>query len=306
MLEKPDPVVARGNVIKARASSRAIQLRAGVASPTVSGFRAAAESRGEIALVISPIGCMGQQSRNVFTRHDDAIHVGGVESRISSRPLGEGARVVPAADLGRADRQLALRMLDGKSVSRWRILTLDAVTSRAADARVVHHPVQGALVPIIVTEFGEPVVAAWTSQDGVERRYVVPVETPWHPLLKWLLEQALPEYVPAAVRRARREIAHDPTHLTRMERDARASLADLDEDYAMRRAALEHEFEGAQTAASPVRDGLLYGTGEELAGASCGVRVRWDRCDRSGRPSRRHQERWCSCANMQGAHGSSR
>jgi len=111
------------------------------------------------------------------------------------------------------------------------------------------------------------VVAAWVSPDGVERRYVVPIETPWPVLLKWLLEQALPEFVPGAMRRARRQLASDTNTMTRRERDARAALADLDADYATRRAELKHELAESQAAASAVRDGLLYGTGTPLVDA---------------------------------------
>jgi hypothetical protein len=101
----------------------------------------------------------------------------------------------------------------------------------------------------------------------VERRYVVPIETPWHVLLKWLLEHGLPEFVPGAMRRARRPLASDTNTMTRRERDARAALADLETDYATRRADMEHELEESRAAASAVRDGLLYGTGGLLVEA---------------------------------------
>jgi hypothetical protein len=68
----------------------------------------------------------------------------------------------------------------------------------------VQHPVEGTLSPILETELGEPVVAVWVSPDEVERRYLVPGETPWPLLLQWLLEQGLPEFVLGVVRRARR------------------------------------------------------------------------------------------------------
>jgi hypothetical protein len=105
------------------------------------------------------------------------------------------------------------------------------------------------------------------SLDGVERRYVVPAETPCPALLQWLLEQALPEYVPGAMRRARRQLASDHTLMTRRERAVRIALTDLETDYATRRADLAREFEDAQAAASRVRDALLYGTGKPLVDA---------------------------------------
>ncbi len=120
-------------------------------------------------------------------------------------------------------------------------------------------------MPIVETDLGEPVVAAWVSPDGVERRYVVPAETPWPLLLQWLLEQALPELVPDAMRRARRQLATDQALMTRRERSARTALTELEAEYAARRRELERELKEAETAASAVRDGLLYGTGKQLA-----------------------------------------
>lgn len=231
-------------------------------------FRQGAESRGETALVISPIGKLdGGETRNVFSRHDDSISLTRFESTIGSQPLGKGARVRAVNSLGHADSQLALRLLTCNPALPWRGLSLHGVTFEAYNGPAVHHPAQGTLEPIIETELGEPVVAAWVSPDGVERRYVVPIETPWPVLLKWLLEQALPEFVPGAMRRARRQLASDTNTMTRRERDARAALADLDTDYATRRAELKHELAESQTAASAVRDGMLYGTGTPLVDA---------------------------------------
>lgn len=118
-----------------------------------------------------------------------------------------------------------------------------------------------------MTELGEPVVAAWVSPDSVERRYVVPFETPWPVLLKWLLEQGIPEFVPGAMRRARRQLASDTSLMTRRERDARSALVALEANYATRRSDLEHELEESQGAASVVREGLLYGAGGALVDA---------------------------------------
>ena len=229
-------------------------------------FRRGAESRSEFALVISPIGDLEDRPRSVLKQHDDSISLGRIYTRVSSRPLGKGARVRAAADLGDVDGQLALRMLSCNPTPTWRCLSLNGMTLESYNGRV-QHPAQGALVPIVETELGEPVVAVWISPDSVERRYVVPVETPWPLLLQWLLEQALPEFVPGAVRRARRQLATDQTLMTRRERDARSALTELEADYVIRRGELERQLEDAQTAASTVREGLLYGTGKQLVDA---------------------------------------
>lgn len=228
-------------------------------------FRLGAESRGEIALVISPIGDPDGEPRSVLARHDDSVRLWRVDTSISSRPLGRGARVRAAADLGGADRQLALRMLSCDPAPLWRSLSLHGVTYEAAYSGQIQHPAQGTLVHVVETDLGEPVVAAWVSPDGVERRYVVPAETPWPLLLQWLMEQALPELVPGAMRRARRQLATDQALMTRRERSVRAALAELEAEYAARRRELERELEEAEMAASAVREGLLYGTGKQLA-----------------------------------------
>jgi hypothetical protein len=230
-------------------------------------FRQGAQSRGEIAVVISPIGSLEDNPRNALAQHDDSIYLGRFDSSISSRPLGKGARVRAAGGLGDADSLLALRMLSCNPAPQWRSLSLNGMTPYEPYNDRVDRPAQGTLVPIVETELGEAVVAAWESPDGVERRYVVPIETPWALLLQWLLEQALPEYVPGAMRRARRPLASDQDLMTHRERSARTALTNFEVEYAARRSDLERDLEDARQAASVVREGLLYGTGRQLVDA---------------------------------------
>lgn len=229
-------------------------------------FREGAASRGELAIVISPIGSAEgtEYARSLFSSHDDSLSLGRVESNISSRPLGIGAKVRAAAGLDDIGHLLALRMLSLKPAPKWRALELEEQTWERHDGRVSFPP-QGELEPIVETELGEPVVAVWISPDGVERRYIVPVETPWAPLLSWLVEQALPELVPGAMLRSRRNLGADPAWMTNREQQARAALAQLDAEYRASKARLVEELETVEAAASSVRDGLLYGSGQRLA-----------------------------------------
>lgn len=231
-------------------------------------FRQGARSRDELALVVSALGRPDGEDpiRNIFSTSDDSVHLGRMESSISSRPLGRGSTARAVDNLRDADGHLARRLLTCNPSLPWRALSLQGVTYEAHTG-TIHHPAQGTLEPIIVTELGEPVVAAWVAPDGNERRYIVPIETPWPVLLRWLIEQALPEYVPGAIRRSRRHLATDQALMTRRERVAHAALADLEADYAARRADLTRELEDAQQAASVLRDGLLYGTGTPLVDA---------------------------------------
>lgn len=232
-------------------------------------FRQGAERRGETALVISPIGETEGASRNVhnvFGPPVSSVSIGQTYTSIDGRTIGKGARVRAASDLDDADGQLALRLLSAQPAPPWRSLSLSGAVLESVYGREDHAP-EGTLLPILETELGEPVVAVWISPDGVERRYVVPVETSWTLLLPWLLEQALPAFVPGVMRRARRPLTSDRDLMTRRERDAHAALADLELDYAARRIELERQIEDAQDAAVATREGLLYGTGQQLVSA---------------------------------------
>ena len=102
-------------------------------------FRQGAGSRGEISLVISPIGDLQDKPRSILVQHDDSISLGRIYTTISSRPIGKGARVRAAADLGDADGQLALRMLSCSPAPLWRVLSLSGVTLESYNGRE-HHP----------------------------------------------------------------------------------------------------------------------------------------------------------------------
>lgn len=231
-------------------------------------FRSGAAGRGETAVVVSPIGGEARpNSMSIFGGSDASINLGRIESSIAGRRLGIGAQVQMAEGLDDSDRHLALRLLSLKPAPRWHSLALQGQTWEQPGGATVHHPAQGELRSIIETELGEPVVAVWISPDAVERRYIIPADVPWPQVLNWLVEQALPELVPGALRRARRELGSDPKLMTRREVQARSALSTLEEDYRARKTALTSELGEAEAAATPVRDGLLYGTGAKLVEA---------------------------------------
>src|SRR5260221_714854 len=132
----------------------------------------------------------------------------------------------------------------GSGLTRLTVLPLCSPASSRERARP--SSIGSARAPRVVTNW-RWLSARWASQ------------TPRPVLLRWLVEQALPEYVPGAMRRSRRHLATDYALMTRRERAAHAALADLEADYAARRADLTRELENAQQAASALRDGLLYG-----------------------------------------------
>jgi hypothetical protein len=90
-------------------------------------------------------------------------------------------------------------------------------------------------------------------------------------VLGWLIQQALPEHVPAALRRARSSYFTDPDLQTTAELAARQALADLEARHAIEKLRLEEELRQAQEQAGTVRYGLLYGTGTQLVQAVAAV-----------------------------------
>lgn len=232
-------------------------------------FRQGAENRGELALVVSPIGDPEAESRNirsVFGPPGGSVSIGQTYTSINGRLLGKEAKVRLVAGLGDADGDLARRLLTLSTSLRWRSMSLSGAVLESIYGRE-QHAAEGTLIPILETELGEPVVAAWLSPDGIERRYIVPVEAPWPSLLQWLLSQALPEFVPGAMRRARRQLGTDVFLMTRSERAARTAIAEFEVDYDARKAALGRQLEEAESAATTIREGLLYGSGQALVDA---------------------------------------
>ncbi|MFE9069045.1 hypothetical protein [Streptomyces violaceusniger] len=86
-------------------------------------------------------------------------------------------------------------------------------------------------------------------------------------MVDWLVQRALPEHVPAALRRVRSRHHVDPALQTPAETQARSSLEELERRYLENKARLEDDLERAQQEAEPVRAGLLYGSGSELEDA---------------------------------------
>lgn len=230
-------------------------------------FVSGAASRGETAVVISQIGSTDPATtRSALSLHDDSVSIPRFHTTIPSRPLGKGARVRAASHLTGADAQLAARLTTCQPPPSWRTLSLESTAHGTYDGSG-HPPPAGTLMPIVETEMGEPVAAVWTSPDEVERRYLVPTETPWPVLLSWLTGKALPDLVPAALRRARRHMADDRAMTTTREQAAHDALAALDATYFEQHQALLDEQTAAQAEAATVRDGLLYGTGSVLVTA---------------------------------------
>jgi hypothetical protein len=229
-------------------------------------FLAGAASRDEIALVIATIGDV-EDDQPRFPDHaaGDSVLLPGVQEQVVGVRLPTRSSASLAPDVNGADRDLGLRLLNSHPPDApWWGLSLHGLVLQSAGGPAVHHEPNGQLDAILVDGLGHPVVAAWTPQSGEQRWYVIPDGCDWHTVLDWLRQQALPEYVPNALRRARAPLAQDQALQTPAETSAQEALDDLDTRYEEEHGRIESELREATADAEPIRNGLLYGTGTEL------------------------------------------
>jgi len=232
-------------------------------------FLAGAGGRHETALVIATVGNAEDDSpRSVLSRYDASVNLPDFRYSISGRRLPVGTRRALAPELSPADRDLALRLLNRPPEAPWWALTLSGRTVEpGAWGPTITFAPEGELRPILVDALGDPVVAAWISPGGDQCWYIIPDATDWNGLVDWLIRQALPAYVPDALRRARSPHFVDPDLQTQAESIARQALADMVVRHAEEKARLDDELERARAAAEGVRYGLLYGTDRQLVDA---------------------------------------
>lgn len=232
-------------------------------------FLAAARLRRELAVVVASIGDAADDNlRSVLSPFDSSVHLSKTFTSINGRRLPSGTRPEIAPNLSPADRDLAIRLLTRPQGAPWWTLHLSGARLERGDGSgSVDHKPEGRLQPILVDGLGAPVVAAWTSQSGDQRWYVIPDATIWDTILSWLVQRALPELVPDALRRARSTHFVDPDLLTGDELAIREALDELETRHATEKLRLEQDLRIAESRAEPIRYGLLYGTGSELVHA---------------------------------------
>ncbi|CAM5343965.1 hypothetical protein [Streptomyces griseomycini] len=232
-------------------------------------FLSGAASRGEPALIIATMGTADEDDdrvRSVFGRPGGRVDFRNFTGAIVGERLLAGAEVSLVPGLDAADRDLGLRLLNRPADAPWWAMSVQASALVGQRGTTVREP-EGELVPILVDSLGEPVVARWTSGDGQQIWYVIPDAVDWNQVVDWLVQRALPEHVPAALRRVRSCHHVDPALETPAETQARSALEELERRYLEDKARLEDELERARQEAEPVRSGLLYGSGSELEDA---------------------------------------
>lgn len=209
-----------------------------------------------------------EPAQSALRAADDALPLMGFNGAIKGRLLPIGARPTLAPDLNTAEHDLGNRLLSRPSSARWWTLSLQDTALEPPVGRVHKiSPPPGALAPVLIDSLGKPVVAAWVPSDGSLRWYVVPYGTDWNALIDWVVQHAIPHYVPDAPRRFRSSGYVDPAWQTSGEREARERLEAMVNRHVEERTRLQAELENAQQAATVVRDGLLFGTGDELVRA---------------------------------------
>jgi hypothetical protein len=232
-------------------------------------FLAGARRRAELALVVAVIGDVNDDSpHSPLSRSDSSVNLSNTFTSVDGRRLPAGGRPLIMPGLGSAERDLALRLLSRPAAAPWWSLHLSGVYLERGDGSgSERYEAEGQLQPLLIDPLGDPVVAAWIPPSGDQRWYIIPDATDWDNVLDWLMQRALPEYVPGALRRLRSPHFADPDLQTADELAVRQALHDLDARYAEEKLRLEQALREAETGAEPVRYGLLYGTGAELVRA---------------------------------------
>lgn len=230
-------------------------------------YLAGAASRSETALLISTIGDVSSTYKHPLAVNDASVSFSLESGSVGGRRLPDGVNVTVAEGLSRADRDLALRLKNRPPGAWWALSLSGSRVTRGDGMPMGVQGPDGTLTPLLTDPLGAPVAAVWTALTSNVRWYIVPDQSDWPTLVSWLVEQALPAYVPGALIRARSAAHVDEAFLTAGEAAARSALANLEEQYTRDKETLTQRLAEATAAATQVRDGLLYGSGGELVQA---------------------------------------
>lgn len=230
-------------------------------------FLSGTAGRGETALIVAVMSTSEGRPSWPPVDYDDSIELLDHDTTIYGCLCPQGTRPVLADTLDPADRDLGLRLLNRPPDASWWEMQSDHEGGDPAGARSGTTRPAGQLRPILLDSLGTPVVAVWVSPDERERWYILPDDIDWDTVIDWLVQHAIPAYVADAPRRHRLASAVDPGLETRAETEARAGLADLETRYARDKARLEQDLADARAVADPIRNGLLFGTGQALVDA---------------------------------------
>ena len=103
----------------------------------------------------------------------------------------------------------------------------------------------GTLEPVLVDALGDALVGVWVSEDRRQRWSVVPSGTDWTLIVEWLIERAIREFVPVALRHVRSPEMVDDEFLTKEELATKDKLEQFEATTTVERQRLEATFETA-------------------------------------------------------------
>lgn len=237
-------------------------------------FVRGAAARGDTAVCVVTIGRVDDDSpRSLLSPYDATAHLGSSATNVAGRRLPPGTKVVLAENLNGVEADLGRRLLGTQEDRVWWSLELDGVTSYGGSGWSERIEPEGRLVPVLVTLLGESVVAYWEPPDEAQRWYVIPDGVLWQPVLEWLVRQALPHLAPKALQTLRAPFLAHPELMTKREQRVSTAITQIEQEFADRRRELQAELDAATAHADPIRDGLLYGTGDVLKDAVAAVLV---------------------------------
>jgi len=235
-------------------------------------FQAGARARGELELYVSTCAPPDDEPRpSIFPRSAriyfpylllEDFHIHADPIRLARPPeLAEG--------LSATDKDLALRIRNERGTDReW--LAFEPKAHQYDGGRAFERRQGrffGTWTSLLVTPDGRTVVGVWSdggTLDSPVRHYVLPDMDSYRPILQWLVERAVPDFVPTAAARTRQHIDTQPELQTDRERALTGELAELTAGYELAKSELEAQLALARTVASPVRDAMLFGTGHAL------------------------------------------
>jgi hypothetical protein len=231
-------------------------------------YAAGARQRDETALVVVCTGA-GERRHNVFSgTAAPGIHLPNYYGSISANPLPAGVSPELADNLDHAEHDLGTRLLNRPPDTWFRLTYLkDSGSSRPGAARMWPPPGEGELRPILVDGLGHPVAGVWVPAGGGARWFVVPYGTDQRLLVEWLVQHALPAYVPGALTRVRSPLVRDPAFATDAEARLVEAIAEEQRAHERRQTELQQQLAALRAVADPLRDGLLFGTGHPLEDA---------------------------------------
>jgi hypothetical protein len=198
--------------------------------------------------------------RGVELPHQESVRIRTASIVLANEPeLADG--------LSSTDRDLAQRI---RNIADARWMALEPYDPESPDDEF-----DDVWQPLLITPDGHTVAGVWTDTDEHPPvyHYVVPRLPSYEPILRWLTERAVPNLIPTAAARTRAYIADQPNLHSTREHDLTEQLADLDTAYEKKKTELQQALADERAVVTPVRDGLLFGSGTVLENAVARVLV---------------------------------